>query len=134
MAATFRITVFGKPGCDKCKTLNSRIDKLLVKDDWSAFEKVYCSLDKEEALVQFCRAECINPQRIPAFTISRHDEQSGEYRLLKNPSPDEPDEVCKDAKLYSYLGLQTDYTSKGQGVLTRKMITSVLQEALGNSA
>ena len=37
----FKVIVFGKKGCDKCKVLNKRLDKLMEKDEWQAFEKEY---------------------------------------------------------------------------------------------
>ena len=36
--------------------------------------------------------------------------------------------VCRKAKLYQYIGLQTDYSNVGQGLITPKMIQSVLAE------
>lgn len=123
----FRVHVFGKKGCDKCTVLNQRLDKLLAAEEWKDFEKEYLDVETEEGLVAFCETECVNPQRIPAFLVSRWNEQKGEYKLLPNPVPDRKDPVCRGSRLYGMLGLQTDY-SEG-GVLTPKMITAVLEEA-----
>jgi len=123
----FIIKVFGKPGCDKCKVLNRRLDSLLGKDEWQDFSKIYCDVETEEGLVEFCNVECINPQRIPAMVVASSGDEEG-HALMENPRKGEVDQVCKDSKLYTYLGLQTDYTTGG-GVLTPKMLKSVLDEA-----
>jgi hypothetical protein len=130
MAKTHQILVFGKAGCDKCKVLNQRIDNLLTKEDWKDFEKVYCDVETEDGLIAFCNSECINPQRIPAFVVRRHNEESGSFDLLPNPTMGKNDKVCGDSKLYTYLGLQTDYTDVGRGIISPKMIAAVLQQAL----
>lgn len=121
------IKVFGKAGCDKCKVLNRRLDDLLKKEEWNDFSKQYCDVGTEDGLVEFCNAECINPQRIPAIVVAKKDE-SGAAKLLENPAKGENDPVCKTSKLHTFLGLQTDY-NKGGGVLTPKMLKRVLSES-----
>ncbi|MCF7854506.1 MAG: hypothetical protein K9N51_06910 [Candidatus Pacebacteria bacterium] len=127
---THRIVVFGKPGCPKCKLLNQRIDKLLRDTEWTSMEKTYYNVETEDGLVAFCKAECLNPQRIPAFLVTRKNEESGRFEPIENPTPGAVDNVCKDAKLYTYLGLQTDYTEQGRGLVSPKMIKAVFSEAL----
>jgi hypothetical protein len=119
--------VFGKTGCDKCGVLNQRVDKLLARDEWKEFEKLYCDVESEEGIVKFCEAECINPQRLPALLVTRQNSENGEYEPLSNPQPGSQDPVCKNARLYQYLGLQTDY--QAGGTLTPQMITTILTEA-----
>ncbi len=133
MDKPFLIRVFGKAGCDKCKTLNQRLDKLLAKPEWKVFDKQYCDVLTEEGLVPFCEAECINPQRIPAMLICQYDEGGGEYEPMANTEMGQPDKLCAASKLYHYLGLQTDYSATGKGVLSPKMIASVLLQALENA-
>ena len=123
-----RIVVYGKTGCDKCKILNQRIDKLLTQPEWAGFEKQYVDVETEEGIVTFCEAECVNPQRIPAMVVMQPD-ASGEYQLVPNRTPGQADAVCGKSRLYQYLGLQTDYSAAGQGVITPKMITTILEEA-----
>ena len=125
----FRVIVFGKAGCRKCKVLNSRLDSLLKKENWQDFGKRYVDVETEDGLVEFCKTECINPQRIPALVVEKRSDDTDGYRPVPNPRPGAPDEVCGDSKLYTILGLQTDYTDRGRGVLTPKMIRSVLTEA-----
>lgn len=126
----YRVIVFGKPGCDKCKVLNSRLDELLAAEEWRDFEKMYCDVTTEDGLVEFARAECINPQRIPAFMITKRVDES-HYEPVPNPRPGADDPVCKQSRLYQHLGIQTDYTEVGKGIITGPMITSVLGEARG---
>jgi len=125
----FLVTVFGKAGCDKCKTMNKRIDDLLVKPEWQDFEKSYHDLETEDGLVAYCRTECINTTRIPAVVISKRNPQTGKYEFLANPQPDRFDPVLKRTQLYSWIGLQTDYSEQGQGVVSPKMLTTLLEEA-----
>lgn len=129
MEKPYKIKVFGKPGCAKCKTLNQRLDKVLADKQWAGFEKEYCDVETVDGLVQFASAECINPQRIPAMLVTRKDETTGRYDPVPTREPTPEDEVCGKSKLYQYVGLQTDYTPAGKGIISPKMITSVLQEA-----
>ena len=128
MGAKYQIQVFGKEGCDKCRTLNQRLDKLLEKSGYTAFEKIYCDLETIDGLVAFSEAECINPSRIPALLITAWNEAEGDYEPVAIPVPGTDDPVCGQAKLYHYLGLQTDYSETGKGVISPKMIQTVLDE------
>jgi hypothetical protein len=129
MDKQYQIKVFGKQGCDKCHTLNQRLDKLLAQEDYSAFGKIYCDIETIDGLVAFAEAECINPSRIPAMLVGAWDEEAAEYVPLGSKQPGANDPVCKKAKLYQYVGLQTDYSDIGKGLITPKMIQSVLAEA-----
>ncbi len=129
MAAKYQIKVFGKEGCDKCHTLNQRLDKLLKKEEYADFEKLYCDVETIDGLVAFSEAECINPSRIPAMIVGEWSEEAGEYTLVPTKEPSAKDAVCKKSKLYQYLGLQTDYSDVGKGVISPKMIQSILTEA-----
>jgi hypothetical protein len=125
-AKKYQIRVFGKEGCDKCHTLNQRLDKLLVKEEFAKFEKQYCDVETIDGLVAFSEAECINPSRIPAMLITQWDTETEEFVPVQTCQPGAKDPVCKKSKLYQYLGLQTDYS--GSGVISPKMIQSVLAE------
>lgn len=129
MSKTFRIKVFGKQGCDKCRILNQRLDKLLADAQWQDFEKQYCDVETEDGLVEFCETECLNPQRIPAVLLTRLNKETSEYEPVSNPRPGEKYPTCKTSRLYQFLGLQTDYGPAGDGTLTPKMISMVLNEA-----
>ncbi len=130
MAAKFQIRVFGKQGCDKCHTLNQRLDKLLSKSEYVDFEKVYCDVETIDGLVAFSEAECINPSRIPAMVVTKWNEAEAEYEPVSTKAPGAADTVCRKSKLYQYVGLQTDYSDSGKGVISPKMIQAVLAEAL----
>ena len=128
MEKDYRVLVFGKAGCAKCKVLNKRLDSLLAKDEWQDFEKVYCDIETEEGLVEFCQSECVNPSRIPGLVVTKRNTGTGGYVRVRNLNPGDDKGVCKSSKLYTYVGIQTDYNSGG-GVLTPKMLASVLEEA-----
>lgn len=129
MMKPYKIKVFGKEGCAKCKMLNQRLDKLLEEKEWFHFEKEYCDVETIDGLVAFASAECINPQRIPALLVTRRQEETERYIPVpaRNPQPRDP--VCGKSKLYQYLGLQTDYSDEGKGIISPRMITTVLEEA-----
>jgi hypothetical protein len=127
--ARLKVLVFGKKGCQKCGVLNQRLEKLFADPAYADFEKLYCDVETKDGLLHFCEAECINPSRIPALLVAEQDEATGRLKPLPNPEPGRPCTVCKDARLYQYLGLQTDYSEEGKGVLSPKMIKTVLDEA-----
>lgn len=130
MASKYQIRVFGKQSCDKCHTLNQRLDKLLSKNEYADVEKVYCDVETIEGLVAFSEAECINPSRIPAMLVTAWNEAEGEYEPVETLAPGSQDPVCKKSRLYQYVGLQTDYSDIGQGVISPKMLQSVLKEVI----
>ena len=130
MASKFQVKVFGKQGCDKCHTLNQRLDKLLSKDEYSNVDKLYCDVESIDGLVAFAEAECINPSRIPAMLVTEWRDDCGEYVPVNTREPGSADPVCKKARLYQFVGLQTDYSDIGKGLLTPKMIQTVLAEAM----
>lgn len=129
MSKTYQVHVFGKPGCDKCHTLNGRLDDLLQEVDWADFEKIYHDLETENGLVEFCEAECLNPQRVPGFYVSKADPATSEQAPLPNPNPGAMDAPGGSSALYTWVGLQTDYSSAGRGVITPRMIEAVLRQA-----
>jgi hypothetical protein len=130
MNKPYQVQVFGKAGCQKCAVLKQRLDKLLGSGEWTDFEQHYWDVETEEGLLPFCEAECVNPQRIPAMLVTRWDETAGEYTPIPNPLMEEPDPVCGKSRLFQHLGLQTDYTDAGKGVITPKMIKAVLKDAV----
>ncbi len=129
MAKKYQVVVFGKAGCPKCKMLNQRVDKLLEDPKWEDYEKKYLSLDAEEGLIEFCKAECINPQRVPALLVKEFSEESQSYRPVADRRTGDTERPFAHTRLYHLVGLQTDYTDVGRGVISPKMIETVLQEA-----
>jgi len=130
MNKEFLITVYGKAGCPKCTTLNKRLDKLLKKDKWQEFDKAYCDVESETGLVEFCKVECMSPNSIPGLTISILDKETKRYQKIRNKKPGRSDDLYKKSKLYTYLGIQTDYSESGRGLITPKMLEHLLSEAL----
>lgn len=131
MAARFQIRVFGKPGCDKSQLLDRRLDRLLAKEEYPDFEKLYCDIETIDGLVAFAEAECINPSRIPAVLVTTWDENEEDYQPVYATEPGLHDPVCNKSKLYQYLGLQTDYSENGKGIISPKMIRAILIEVIG---
>jgi hypothetical protein len=128
MAAKYQVRVFGKQGCDKCHTLNQRLDKLLAKEEFNTFEKLYCDVETIDGIVAFAEAECINPSRIPALLVTQWNEEAGDFVPVSVKEPGAADPVCRKSRLYQYIGLQTDYSDIGKGVISPKMIQSILAE------
>lgn len=129
MAVKYRVDVFGKHGCEKCGVLNQRLDKLLEKPEWTAFEKRYWDVETEAGIVAFAEAEVLNPQRIPALLVMRQHEQGAEFEPIPNSAAGAADPVLNESALYAYVGLQTDYSDRGKGVITPKMILACLSAA-----
>lgn len=128
MSKTFRVMVFGKTGCEKCKVLNRRLDRLFAEAQWGDFEKQYCDVETEEGLIAFCRAQCVNPSRIPALLVTQCTD-AGRYLPVQSRRAGTTDPVCGRSHLYQYVGLQTDYGESGSGLITPEMIEAVLSEA-----
>lgn len=120
--------VFGKAGCDKCTMLKRRVTKLLEKPEYSAIEMRYQDLFSEDGLVQFCLAQCLNPSRVPALVMSRL-RADGTSEWLANPQPGEDEEIFGKAKLYQYLGVQTDYGDHGRGIISPAMVETLFRQA-----
>ena len=133
MAKKHRVTVFGKSGCDKCKVLQKRLDDLLATDEWADFEKVYCDVETEEGLVAFCRAEGLNPQQIPAMVVARREGEDGPFVPVPPPPEDARDPAASRLMLWHCLGLQTDYSDAGRGVISPRTIEHVLRTARENA-
>ena len=123
-----RAVVFGKAGCDKCKVLRRRVEDLVRRTAAGRMEPVYVDVETEPGLVAFCRAEVLNPQRIPALLFERRDEATGRYAPLPRPAGESapPD----GTRLPRILGLQTDYSDEGRGVIPPRAIAAELQQAL----
>jgi len=126
----FVVQVFGKEGCPKCKVLNRRIDKILGREEWADFEKVYYDITTVEGLVAFGKAECLNAQRIPSFLVCIKDE-SGEVHKIPERFEEGYDEETGRYRVPTYVGLETDY-SRG-GVITPDDIERVFREARASS-
>ena len=126
MSKNYRITLFGKKGCDKCKVLKERIDKLVEQDDWKDFEKEYLDVESVDGLVSFVKMEVLNPLRIPSFIVKKLNLATNEYQALVNP---EADNCSALSKPFRYVGIETDYSEKGHGIITPQMITKALSQA-----
>jgi hypothetical protein len=122
-ARPLRVTVFGKPGCDKCAILKKRLADLMAKPDYALFDLSYADVETVEGLTRFCRAEELNPNRIPAFVIERYEE--GEWVAIESP----PAEGDPSGRLACRLGMQTDYSGAGRGVIPPKAIAGLLDRA-----
>lgn len=133
MEKPFRVMVFGKTGCEKCKLLIRRLERLLADGRWQDFELVYADVETEDGLMAFCRAQCINPNRIPALVVMRRS-GNGAWEPVPRDRPGAPDAVCGASRLYQYVGLQTDYSESGGGVITPRMLEAVLAEAQAAAA
>ena len=56
--------VFGKQGCKKCEMLKMRLAALLEKPEYSGIELRYHDVLTLDGIVDFCKADCLNPNRI----------------------------------------------------------------------
>jgi len=129
MSSEYQVFVFGKKGCDKCAVLMDRLSKTIEKPEWKDFSMQYWDVETEEGMVRFSEAECVNPQRIPAMMVMKRTGTGDDYVPVASRHIGEKDEACGKSRLYQYLGLQTDYSDEGKGVITPRMIKAVLDEA-----
>jgi hypothetical protein len=60
--------------------------------------------------------------------VMRRQEETGHYVPVQTCEPKPRCEICGKSKLYQYVGLQTDYSDEGKGIISPKMITAVLEE------
>lgn len=122
------VNIIGHTGCQKCAMLNRRTDTLLQQEPYkSLFRKVYHDTEdpsgmeaREEALSFFCKCQCVNPNRIPAFIIT---DENGEFLPCLECTH------LQGVHLYQYIGIQTDYT-EGGGILPPETIKETLDEAI----
>lgn len=131
MDEAYKIIVFGKDDCPKCKSLFRRLKKLLSrKPDFRFFKgPEYVGIDTERGLVEFCKLECINTSQIPAFIVYKRDQDLDKWipvgRTVNQKYADYNDNI-----IYLYSGLQTDYSDKGKGVITEGMIKEELMRVV----
>lgn len=118
------VHVFGKEGCSKCAALKRRLEKLFQEEPYNVFKMEYHDVLTLDGIVEFCKAEVLNPNRIPAMLVSADGKYiAGPDRFLKGPERVAASSTCQ------YLGIQTDY-DKGSGLITPEMIKGVLDKAL----
>jgi hypothetical protein len=123
----YRVLVFGKEGCDKCKTLNGRLDRILAEPAYADFEKHYCDIFTVDGLVALCEAEVLNPQRLPSFQVLRMDSEANEYRRIPQRASEGGEPATSGSPVPTYVGIETDYS--GTGVIPPEVIRTVLDEA-----
>jgi len=123
------VKVFGKPGCSKCTAALSRLHKLIESSDkYREFVVTYMNIRREEGLVALCRAEVINPQRIPAVVLYT----DSKCPLRYSGKLDFPQDAG-DIQLKDLLGVQTDY-DRGNGVIPVPALKTLLDIAADLSA
>ena len=124
----FQVAVFGKQGCDKCRLLKNRLEKILAEKTYADFEMIYYDLGTVEGLVRFCQCEMLNPQRIPSFMVFEKEDRPGTTALRQLSCRVEMSDLV-DEDLDIFMGLETDYTSTGtlKPVMIRRILDSALK-------
>lgn len=123
-----RAVVFGKTGCDKCAVLKKRVDAFVQKECADNVECVYVDVETVDGLVAFCRAECLNPQRIPALMMEAWNPEKKRYAPITRTGPES--EPSDSLRLHRILGLQTDYSDQGRGVIPPRAIREEIRLSL----
>ncbi len=123
------VHIFGKEGCSKCAAMKRRVEALLKRDEFAKCRMEYHDVLTVEGLLVFCKAMCLNPNRIPALLLS---DDGGRYivrRGIWEPAETDKPERFKfsQSATYPYLGVQTDYDSGG-GVIRPETIERLMQE------
>ncbi len=128
MTKQFRIKVYGKKGCNKCSLLKGRLSKLLEEEKWQNFEMIDFDILTEDGLVAFVKEEVLNPQRIPCFVLQKRG-NDGEYENILNPEYSKG--TGSESLPFRFLGIETDYSSKGNGIIKPSDIDAVLEKVVG---
>ena len=124
------IHVFGKEGCTKCAAMKRRVLKLMEKPEFAKCRMEYHDVLTEDGLVAFCKAMCLNPNRIPALLVSDDD---GRYVVRRGTWLDTPDAMRPErykfatGATYPLLGVQTDY-DEGGGLVRPETIERLMSE------
>ena len=79
--------VFGKEGCAKCALLKRRLAALLERPEYSGIEMRYHDVLTLDGVVDFCKADCLNPNRIPALLMSVVDDGGPATRTSPSRRP-----------------------------------------------
>ena len=124
---TYRISIYGKKGCSKCAQLKNRLEKL-TSTDWQDFGIAYNDILTEDGMVSFVKRECLNPQRIPSFIVEKLGSDGETYEAIKNPAHSQTVEGVRPMRL---LGIQTDYTEAGKGIIPPAAVVEIMQQARG---
>ena len=121
----YRISLYGKHGCSKCAQLKARLDKL-INSDWQDFEVSYHDITTEDGMVDFALRECLNPQRIPSFIVEKKVAGTDNFEPIRNPAHDS---WTSGVRPMRYLGIQTDYTEVGKGIIPPAVVVDVMKQA-----
>ena len=100
---------------------------MLAKDEYSEFSLEYFDISTEDGLLDFVKRESLNPQRIPSFVVERFDNEHQRYVALENS---ESRDLRLRVRPWRYLGLETDYSEKGKGIIRPQALHETLQRAL----
>jgi hypothetical protein len=115
--------VFGKGhGCSKCTVLKSRLSRILEAEKYGDVTMKFEDVLTEPGMVEFLKAEVLNPNRIPALLM--RDAETGEWLDAQGCG-----NVHDPKSTGHILGIQTDYNTGG-GLISPQMIEEVLDRAL----
>ena len=117
--------VFGKEGCSKCAALKRRVEQLTGTAEYAGVKMVYHDVMTLDGIVEFCKADCLNPNRIPALLMS--DDEGNYCRSGRRLSSTKAEDFA-DSVTYQWVGVQTDY-DHGGGVITPVMVRDVFEKA-----
>lgn len=113
--------VYGKGhGCSKCTVLKQRLEGLLQKPEYNGIQMKFSDVLTADGLVDFLKAEVLNPNRIPALIM---ETQEGPLYMDRDDT-----ELFQSSCTGHYLGIQTDYTHGG--VIPPATIKGLLDKAL----
>ena len=119
--------VFGKHGCAKCAVLRRRLDRALQDPRYAGVSVEYHDVLTLDGIVAFCKADTLNPNRIPALLMAR----DGRYvQSDAQFAPPEDLSVYAPSCTFQHVGVQTDYDGPSRGVITEDMIRRTLDRAL----
>lgn len=113
------IHIFGKQGCAKCAVLKKRVESILAEEGHDADTLHYHDCMTAEGLTEFCQVN-LNPNNLPAMLIADCDNR---YLTCDHASDDDK------SATYPYKGVQTDYSTQHNGIITPQRIREIINEA-----
>lgn len=119
------VHLFGKEGCTKCAAMKRRLTALLERPEFAAFRIEYHDVMTLPGIVEFCKAGCLNPNRIPAVLVSGEDGKYLPGRIRRRTD----EGVFAESVTFPFAGIQTDY-DHGGGVVSPAALEDVLRQAL----
>ena len=116
----------------KFRIVETRIERLLSENPpWMGLFDVHREdLRTVNGLAEFCNVGCLDFEHTPAVIIYRYDHTAERYTLIRPEDPLDENASRDSNWLHCCLGVQTVYNRKTGGILTPRLLRTLLQKAV----